>query len=62
MHLVTIAYRIAVYVILMNMSCLQVWKWWEEQEQLPDGVKWRFLEHKGPMLAPEYDPLPSHVK
>eukprot|EP00088_Acartia_fossae_P036681 TRINITY_DN3788_c0_g1_i5.p1 TRINITY_DN3788_c0_g1~~TRINITY_DN3788_c0_g1_i5.p1 ORF type:complete len:970 (-),score=493.65 TRINITY_DN3788_c0_g1_i5:651-3560(-) len=40
----------------------KVWKWWEEQEQLPDGVKWRFLEHKGPMLAPDYEPLPSHVK
>jgi len=40
----------------------KVWKWWEEQEQLPEGVKWRHLEHKGPMLAPDYDPLPSHVK
>lgn len=22
----------------------EVWKWWEE-ERLPDGVKWRTLEH-----------------
>ena len=23
------------------------WKWWEEDTQRPDGVKWTFLEHKG---------------
>ena len=40
----------------------QVWKWWEEEEQLPEGVKWRSLEHKGPMLAPEYERLPKSVK
>jgi len=40
----------------------QVWKWWEESEQLPDGVKWRSLEHKGPMFAPDYERLPKHVK
>ncbi|XP_037084651.1 DNA topoisomerase I, mitochondrial-like isoform X1 [Pollicipes pollicipes] len=39
----------------------QVWKWWEEEKK-DDGVKWRFLEHKGPLLAPEYEPLPHHVK
>ncbi|XP_034440582.1 DNA topoisomerase I, like [Hippoglossus hippoglossus] len=37
------------------------WKWWEE-ERYTDGVKWRFLEHKGPVFAPPYDPLPSNVK
>ncbi|XP_058487005.1 DNA topoisomerase I, like isoform X1 [Solea solea] len=37
------------------------WKWWEE-ERYTDGVKWRFLEHKGPVFAPPYEPLPSHVK
>lgn len=37
-----------------------VWKWWEE-ERREDGVKWNFLEHKGPLLAPEYEPLPSHI-
>ncbi|CAL8337327.1 unnamed protein product [Merluccius merluccius] len=37
------------------------WKWWEE-ERYTDGVKWKFLEHKGPVFAPPYEPLPSHVK
>jgi len=40
----------------------QVWKWWEEDSALPDGVKWRFLEHKGPLFAPEYEPLPEDVR
>lgn len=34
---------------------------WEE-ERYTDGVKWKFLEHKGPVFAPAYEPLPSHVK
>ncbi|XP_035238565.1 DNA topoisomerase 1 isoform X1 [Anguilla anguilla] len=37
------------------------WKWWEE-ERYTDGSKWRFLEHKGPVFAPPYEPLPSKVK
>ncbi|XP_033914491.2 DNA topoisomerase 1 isoform X1 [Acipenser ruthenus] len=37
------------------------WKWWEE-ERYTDGVKWKFLEHKGPVFAPDYEPLPSKVK
>jgi len=40
----------------------QVWKWWEEDNALPEGVKWRFLEHKGPMFCAEYDPLPEYVR
>merc|ERR1719402_346347 len=40
----------------------KVWKWWEETEQLPEGVKWRFLEHKGPLFAPNYEPLPEDVR
>lgn len=39
----------------------QVWKWWEE-EKTDDGTKWTFLEHKGPVFAPPYEPLPSNVK
>merc|ERR1719427_1706871 len=39
-----------------------VWKWWEEDSKLPEGVKWRFLEHKGPMFAPDYEPLPPDVR
>lgn len=34
---------------------------WEE-ERYTDGVKWKFLEHKGPVFAPPYEPLPSNVK
>ncbi|XP_044152428.1 DNA topoisomerase 1 [Bufo gargarizans] len=37
------------------------WKWWEE-ERHTDGVKWKFLEHKGPVFAPPYEPLPENVK
>ncbi|KAF3696979.1 DNA topoisomerase 1 [Channa argus] len=37
------------------------WKWWEE-ERYTDGSKWRFLEHKGPVFAPLYEPLPDKVK
>ncbi|CAF4784870.1 unnamed protein product [Pieris macdunnoughi] len=39
----------------------EVWKWWEEQKK-DDGTKWRFLEHKGPVFAPPYEPLPPNVK
>nr|CAH8869894.1 unnamed protein product [Trichobilharzia regenti] len=38
----------------------EVWRWWEEQKK-DDGVKWRFLEHKGPLFAPPYERLPSSV-
>ncbi|XP_054632914.1 DNA topoisomerase I, mitochondrial isoform X2 [Dunckerocampus dactyliophorus] len=36
------------------------WRWWEE-EKYEDGVKWRFLEHKGPYFPPVYQPLPDDV-
>ncbi|XP_012256961.2 DNA topoisomerase I, mitochondrial isoform X2 [Athalia rosae] len=39
----------------------EVWKWWEEEKK-NDGTKWHFLEHKGPVFAPEYEPLPRDVK
>lgn len=38
----------------------EVWKWWEE-EKVDNGVKWTFLQHKGPVFAPLYEPLPKHV-
>ncbi|XP_015608843.1 DNA topoisomerase I, mitochondrial isoform X2 [Cephus cinctus] len=38
-----------------------VWKWWEEEKK-NDGTKWNFLEHKGPVFAPAYEPLPPDVK
>ena len=38
------------------------WKWWEEADQGKDsGVKWKFLEHKGPVFAPPYEPLPHNI-
>ncbi|KAM4722352.1 DNA topoisomerase 1-like [Rhinophrynus dorsalis] len=37
------------------------WRWWEE-EKYEDGIKWKFLEHKGPVFAPPYEPLPHDVK
>ena len=33
---------------------------WEEKGK-EEGVKWKFLEHKGPMFAPPYEPLPDDV-
>uniref|UniRef100_A0A8C5Q5F7 DNA topoisomerase I n=1 Tax=Leptobrachium leishanense TaxID=445787 RepID=A0A8C5Q5F7_9ANUR len=39
----------------------QRWRWWEE-EKYKDGIKWKYLEHKGPVFAPPYDPLPPNVK
>ena len=40
----------------------EVWKWWEEIGERSDGTKWYFLEHKGPLFAPDYERLPKHVK
>ncbi|XP_015119304.1 DNA topoisomerase I, mitochondrial [Diachasma alloeum] len=40
---------------------VEVWKWWEEKPR-EDGKKWTFLEHKGPVFAPDYEPLPPDVK
>ncbi|XP_064610654.1 DNA topoisomerase I, mitochondrial-like [Liolophura sinensis] len=38
-----------------------VWRWWEEEKK--DGeTKWNFLEHKGPVFAELYIPLPEDVK
>ncbi|XP_020287311.1 DNA topoisomerase 1 isoform X2 [Pseudomyrmex gracilis] len=34
---------------------------WEEEKK-NDGTKWHFLEHKGPVFAPPYEPLPPNVK
>jgi len=39
----------------------EVWEWWKEAPR-EDGVKWNFLEHKGPVFAPDYEPLPKDVK
>ena len=29
---------------------------------MDDGTKWTFLEHKGPLFAPPYEPLPDDVR
>ena len=31
-------------------------EWWKEEAPLPDGKKWRFLEHNGVIFPPEYQP------
>ncbi|XP_018123800.1 DNA topoisomerase I, mitochondrial isoform X3 [Xenopus laevis] len=36
-----------------------VFRW--EEDHYEDGVKWKFLEHKGPYFAPPYEPLPDDV-
>lgn len=38
-----------------------VWKWWEEEKK-DDGTKWKFLQHRGPLFAPEYERMPKHVR
>jgi DNA topoisomerase IB len=43
------------------MSLCLVFERWEE-ERYPEGIKWKFLEHKGPVFAPPYEPLPESVK
>lgn len=40
---------------------VEVWKWWEEEKQ-NDGKKWHTLEHRGPVFAPAYEPLPDNVR
>ncbi|ELU02442.1 hypothetical protein CAPTEDRAFT_173543 [Capitella teleta] len=37
------------------------WEWWKD-EGLAEGCKWRYLQHMGPYFAPEYEPLPDHVR
>lgn len=39
----------------------EVWRWWEEEKK-GDGIKWNTLEHKGPLFAAPYEPLPKEVK
>ncbi|GAA28973.2 DNA topoisomerase 1 [Clonorchis sinensis] len=39
----------------------EVWRWWEEEKK-DNGVKWTFLEHKGPIFAPPYERLPDNVR
>lgn len=49
-----------IFTVIMEMIYLLDSRW--EEERYTDGVKWKFLEHKGPVFAPAYEPIPSHVK
>ncbi|XP_014471593.1 PREDICTED: DNA topoisomerase 1 isoform X3 [Dinoponera quadriceps] len=42
----------------LNVNLVSRW----EEEKKNDGTKWHFLEHKGPVFAPLYEPLPPTVK
>lgn len=42
------------------MGCVCGYRW--EEERYTDGSKWRFLEHKGPVFAPSYEPMPDKIK
>ena len=43
------------------MQCEFILDRWEE-EKVDNGVKWTFLQHKGPVFAPLYEPLPKNVR
>lgn len=49
-----------IFKLLIELHCLTDSRW--EEERYTDGVKWKFLEHKGPVFAPPYEPIPSQVK
>lgn len=56
------AFHCAGKIKLLYYNCLsgRVSRW--EEERYTDGSKWKFLEHKGPVFAPPYEPLPGNVK
>ena len=53
--------HVVVFVGLFILHKLDIPSRWEEEPH-PEGVKWIFLEHKGPVFAPPYEPLPDDVK
>ena len=46
--------------LAVALPCVVFSRW--EEEKKDDGVKWYFLEHKGPVFAPPYEPMPKDVK
>lgn len=38
------------------------YEWWNAPKPDDDSIKWTTLEHNGVLFAPEYEPLPKHVK
>lgn len=54
-------FKCVLFVIFMLLVvCICVRRW--EEAKRDDGTKWTFLEHKGPVFAPPYEPLPENVK
>ena len=39
-----------------------VFRWWEQQDQADNSVKWTTLEHSGVFFPPPYESLPTNVK
>lgn len=37
-------------------------EWWNAPKPEDDSIKWQSLEHNGVLFAPEYEPMPKHVK
>nr|UWK20497.1 topoisomerase [Trichoderma decipiens] len=37
-------------------------EWWNAPKKEDDSIKWQNLEHNGVLFAPEYEPLPKHIK
>ncbi|KAL7943444.1 hypothetical protein V8C42DRAFT_346894 [Trichoderma barbatum] len=37
-------------------------EWWNAPKREDDSIKWQNLEHNGVLFAPEYEPLPKHIK
>lgn len=37
-------------------------EWWNAPKAEDDSIKWQTLEHNGVLFAPEYEPLPKHIK
>ena len=44
---------------LMHLFAIQC-RWEEDRKE--DGTKWRSLEHKGPVFAAPYEPIPDDVR
>lgn len=51
---------VCMLLFLPSICCAVAFRW--EEERYTDGSKWRFLEHKGPVFAPPYEPMPSNIK
>ncbi|KAJ6661084.1 hypothetical protein lerEdw1_016885, partial [Lerista edwardsae] len=51
-------WKCLISLLFLSLSFNKRW----EEERYPEGIKWKFLEHKGPVFAPPYEPLPENVK